>query len=268
MIDRGVAAVLIGAGALVACGGQEQGQAAGTPSARADPGRASGGGGGLVLRWRMTGGIAGLGGPGSLPEFSLYGDGRAIASQRTGASAPLPVQREYRLTPRALRRLLDEARAAGLDRSRTIGSGRVADAMVLEITMGAARTRIEQPEGRPGLPAVRFWKRLEPQGWPQADQAAPPRHYRSASVAVLAGESPAAPGQDVSDWPLDRPLGRGEQAAGGLCAVVTGEDRDTAVKHVATARADHRWRSGGKVYSVRLRPLLPDERTCGDVART
>ncbi|MFC5752019.1 hypothetical protein [Actinomadura rugatobispora] len=265
MIDRGVAAILIGAGALVACGGQERDQGAAAPSARPDPGRAPGG---PVLRWRMTGGFAGLGGPGSLPEFSLYGDGRAIASARTGSAAPLPVLREYRLTAQALRRLLDEARAAGLDRPRTIGSGRVADAMILEISMGAARTRIEQPEGQPGLPAVRFWKRLDPQGWPRADQAAPPRHHRSARVAVLAGESPAAPGQDVSDWPLNRPLGRGEQAAGGLCSVVAGEDRDTAVKHVATAGTDHRWRSGGRVYSVRLRPMLPEERTCRDVART
>ncbi|WP_344589857.1 hypothetical protein [Actinomadura vinacea] len=264
MIDRGIAAVLIGAVALVACGGQEPetGPGGGRGTARPDSGEP-------VLRWRMTGGIAGLGGPGSLPDFSLYGDGRAITGPRDGAPPPpLPVQREYRLTPAALQRLLGEARAAGLERSRTIGPDRIADAMVLEIRMGAARTRIVQPESQAGAPAVRFWKRLDPRGWSRADQAEPSRPYRSSRVAVLAGESPAAGGQRVSDWPLKRPLGRGEQAAGALCTVVTGDDRDTAVKHVATADGDHRWRSGGKVYSVRLRPLLPDERTCQDVAKT
>jgi hypothetical protein len=270
VIDRGVVAALIGSVALVACGGQEQGQnrdrapggtRATTP---ADPGRHADGG--LVLRWRMTGGLVGFGNPGTLPDFSLYGDGRAIVKPEQGA--PWAAAREYRLTPGALRRLLDEARAAGLNRSRTIGSDQITDAMILEITLGKARTRVVQPESRPAAPAVRFWKRLDPQGWAPADQAVPVRPYRASRVAVLAGESPATGGQRVSDWPLSRPLGQGEQAAGGICGVVTGTDRDTVVKHVATAGPNHRWRSGGKVYSVRLRPLLPEERTCGDVAKS
>ncbi|MFI0355474.1 hypothetical protein [Actinomadura sp. 9N407] len=261
-MSRGSAVLLAGVLALGGCGGRTQGPETGESSpSRVDPQD-----GGLVLRWRMTGGIAGLGGPGSLPEFSLYGDGRAIV--KSESSAPVTAHREYQLKPGALRRLLDEARAAGLDRSRTIGSDEnIADAMTLVITMGEARTRVVQPEAQ-NVPAVRFWKRLDPKGWPQGDQAAPAKEYRSTRVAALAGESPASGGQRVSDWPVDRSLGEGERVAGGLCTVYTGEDRDTVVKHAATGDGDHRWRSGGKVYSVRLRPMLPEERTCEDVART
>jgi hypothetical protein len=273
VIDRSVAAALVGAVALVACGGQgaerprePKGRpSASSTSARADPGPARSGK--LVLRWRMTGGIAGFGGPATLPEFSLYEDGRAIttppAKGRPGAFAE---QREYRLYPAAVRKLLREARAVGLDRSRPVGSD-FPDAMVLEITMGKARTRIVQPEDWSDDRAVAFWKRrLHPRGWPDAEQAAPERRYEPERLAVLAGESPPAAGQRVSDWPLRRPLGRGVRAAGGICTVLTGADKDTVIKHVATAGPGHRWRSGGATYSVRLRPMLPDERTCRDLS--
>ncbi|MEW2358388.1 hypothetical protein [Spirillospora sp. NPDC029432] len=265
MVNRGVAVALTGAVALVACGGGQEPARSEPPrseAARPDPPRDDS----LALRWRMTGGIAGLGGPGTLPEFSLYADGRAIVPLRS--NAPVPALREYRLRPEALRKLLLEARAAGLDRSRTHGSeAQIADAMVLFITMGEARTRVVQPEAQ-HVPAVSFWKRLDPKGWPQADQAAPPAAYRAPRIAALAGESPATDGRRVSDWPVDRPLGEGVRAAGGLCTVYTGEDRDTVFKHIATAMDDRRWRSGGRLYSVRLRPMLPDERTCEDITRS
>jgi hypothetical protein len=277
VIDRGVATALIGAVAMVACGGQEpeRDEQPSPPSATAqadtaDIGRVAAATGRLVLRWRMTGGIAGFGGPGTLPEFSLYGDGRAVTTPRTRAgSGAMAEQREYRLRPEALRRLLREARAAGLDRSRTAGDELIPDAMSLEIAMGASRTRVVQPERHAGDRAVAFWKRrLHPAGWAPGDQAVPERRYEPVRPAVLAGESPPAAGQRVSDWPARRPLGRGVHAAGGICTVLTGADRDTAIRHVAKAGPGHRWRSGGKVYSVRLRPMLPDERTCRDVAKS
>ncbi|MFC9972427.1 hypothetical protein ACFVH6_16225 [Spirillospora sp. NPDC127200] len=216
----------------------------------------------LVLRWRTTGGIAGLGGPGEIPEFSLYGDGRAIVRPQGGPSPS--ALREYRLTPDALRRLLAEARAAGLERGRTLGPQDVADAMVLEYTMGSARTRIHQPESQK-IPAVRFQKRLFPDGWAPSDQAAPARAYPVERIAVLSGEM-ASPGGQPKAWPLS-PLGKGEQAVGGLCTVFTGRDAKVAAG-LARERPDGGWRSGGKVYSARFRPLLPDERTCQDVAKS
>ncbi|TDD84739.1 hypothetical protein [Actinomadura rubrisoli] len=216
----------------------------------ASPAKDSPAGERLVLRWRETGGIAGKGGPGTLPDFSLYSTGRAVTASPQPQGRPM----EYRLKPAALQRLLAEARAAGLGRSHTSGSDQVTDAFVLEFTMGQARTRIIQPEAQSD-PAVRFRKRLDPQGWSRADQAAPARPYSPAQVAVLAGESTA--GGKVKTWPL-APLGQGPQVAGGICTLAAGSK-------VPAVRPDVAWRSQGKTYSVHVRPLLPGESACRDI---
>ena len=200
----------------------------------------------LVLRWRKTGGIAGLGGPGSLPDFSLYSTGLAVAPAQG-------VPTEYRLKPDALRRLLDEARAAGLGRSHTVGAGNVADAITVVVTMDGATTRVVQPESQAG-PEARFLKRLDPAAWPASDLAGKPGPYEPEKTAVLAGPPT---GGAVKTWPLE-PLGKGVQVAGAVCT-------EAPTGKVPAMSPDTAWRSGGQTYSVRLRPLLPDESSCQDV---
>ncbi len=241
--------------ALTACAAAACGEGSGsagppapTTSATSSPAKDTPAGEQLVLRRRQTGGIAGIGGPGSVPDFSLYSTGRAVAL----AGSELT---EYRLKPDALRRLLDEARAAGLDRSHTVGSDRIADAMVTVVTMGGATTRVIQPESQAG-PEARFLKRLDPAGWPASDQAAKPAPYRPAKTAVLAGE--AAGTGTVRTWPLE-PLGDGVPVAGAVCTLAPSAK-------VPDAKPGTAWRSEGKTYSVRLRPLLPGESSCHDVA--
>ncbi|WP_131737685.1 hypothetical protein [Actinomadura roseirufa] len=212
----------------------------------ASPAKDSPAGERLVLRWRETGGLVGKGGPGSLPDFSLYSSGRAV----TASDGKMT---EYRLKPGALRRLLDEARAAGLDRSRTTAPGRVADAFALEFTMGGAHTKIVQAEARAD-PAVRFRERLDPRAWPAADLAAPGRPYAPARVAVLASEGT---GGTPRAWPL-APLGRGRPVPGGVCTLA-------ASGRIPATSPDTTWRSQGKTYTVRLRPLLPGETACDDL---
>ncbi|WP_242885192.1 hypothetical protein [Actinomadura litoris] len=202
----------------------------------------------LVLRWRETGGFAGKGGPGTLPEFSLYSTGRAVVASEGRAT-------EYRLKPEALQRLLDEARAAGLARSHTSGPGRVMDAIVLEFTMGRATTKIIQPEAQSD-PAVRFRERLDPRRWPPGDLVSPGRPYAPAKVAVLSVENPGA--ETVKKWPL-APLGKGERVPGGVCTLAP-------ASKVPAARPDVGWRSQGRTYTVRVRPLLPGESSCRDIA--
>ncbi|WP_165964497.1 hypothetical protein, partial [Actinomadura sp. KC216] len=205
----------------------------------------------LVLRWQTTGGIAGLGGPGSLPDFSLYSTGRAIVA----SGGPLGELTEYRLKPEALQRLLDEARKAGLGRTHKVGSDQqIMDAITIVFTMGDATTRVVQPESQPG-PEAAFLKRLDPNGWAASDQAAPARPYEPSKTAVLAGETSG--GGTVKEWPLG-PLGDGTRAAGGICTVAPS-------KKVPAAKPGVTWRSEGKTYSVRLRPLLPAESTCADI---
>ncbi|MEU5991008.1 hypothetical protein ABZ806_18705 [Spirillospora sp. NPDC047418] len=201
----------------------------------------------LVLRRRETGGIAGLGRPGSVPEFSLYSTGRAVTASKGELT-------EYRLKPEALRRLLDEARAAGLDRSHTVGSRQIADAIIAVVALGDATTRIIQPESQTG-PEARFLKELDPAGWPASDQSAEPKPYAPEKTAVLAGET--AGSGAAEKWPLG-PLGDGVRVAGAVCTLAPpGKVPDT--------KPGTAWRSDGKTYSVRLRPLLPGESSCQDL---
>ena len=201
----------------------------------------------LVLRWRTTGGIAGIGGPGSVPDFSLYSTGRAVAASHGGLT-------EYHLKPDALRRLLAEARAAGLDRAHTVGSDRIADAIITVVTLGGATTRIVQPESQTA-PEARFLKKLDPSGWPASDQSARPKPYTPKKTAVLAGETAAGP---AKEWPL-HPLGDGVRVAGAVCTLAP-------PAKVPATKPGTTWRSEGKTYSVRLRPLLPTESSCRDLA--
>ncbi|TYB46822.1 hypothetical protein [Actinomadura chibensis] len=257
--------------ALTSCGGSETASAPSSPppsspapasspsptaSPTASPVDQSPAGEKLVLRWRRTGGFAGVGGPGSVPEFSLYSSGRAIvASGAAPGGQPRGGLTEYRLKPEAVRPLLDGARAAGLGRSHTVGSERIADALITVVTMDGATTRIIQAESQSG-PEARFLKRLDPAGWPASDQAAKPKPYEPAKTAVLAGET-AATGT-VKAWPL-APLGDGVREAGALCTLAP-------ARKVPATRPDIGWRSEGKTYSVRLRPLLPAESSCRDIA--
>lgn len=257
-----MAIALIASTLLVGCGAAPRPAASAAPAApKTDPASADT----LVLRWRLTGGFAGIGGgQGSLPDFSLFGDGRAIVPEkRTPASL-----REYRLKPEVVRRLTDEARAAGLDNARRLDQpGGIVDAFTLVITFGSAQTFIMYPEAR-NDPAVRLWKRLDPTRWAASDQAGPSRPYTPARVAVLAEPAPTGGNRGkAAQWPLT-PLDRGTPGVGGQCLIISGGDATTATRLSRTSPPDTRWRSGDAVYSVHFRPLLPDEHTCADLARS
>lgn len=237
--------------AAAACGGSGAAGPSTLPapatSATSSPARDTPAGEHLVLRRRQTGGIAGVGGPGSVPEFSLYSTGRAVVASHGELT-------EYHLTPEALRRLLDGARSVGLDRSHTVGSDRIADAIVDVVTMGAATTRIIQPESQAG-PEARFLRRLDPAGWPASDQSAKPKPYVSKTTAVLAGEM--AGGGSAERWPLE-PLGDGVPVAGAVCTLAPS-------RKLPDTKPGSVWRSAGRTYSVRIRPLLPGESSCRDL---
>ncbi|MCP2340089.1 hypothetical protein [Actinomadura rupiterrae] len=267
MMARGVAAVLVGSSLLIGCGSQTGGTKAGgvhdSTSATQAP---SGGdpstdnGAGLVLRWRMTGGIAGLGGAFTVPEFSLYPDGTAIVP---GDRAKGRLKR-YHLKPQAARALFDEATAAGLAQPRKIGPhGQIADAMTLVMWLGKARTEIVQPEAQ-SVPATRLWNKLHPEQWKQSDQQSPPDTYVPERYAVSALGTGEHASSSTPAWPL-APLTKGKQVGGGLCTVYSGGDA-ARVRGLAEKAPVGQFTSGGQVYSVRYRPLLPDEKSCDDLA--
>ncbi|MCO5973193.1 hypothetical protein [Actinoallomurus soli] len=241
-----VAAALVAAG----CSGRSE---AGLDPTPAPPSASVPSGTALVLRTSTSGGIAGLGGPGSLPDFSLYRDGRVVA----GASGALT---EYRLTPRAVRRIVSAARDAGLATPRTVESPYMADAMYAVITFvvdGRPRTtRLVEPvsDGR----AAALLALLNPSAWARGDLAAAPHPYRPAKVAALAlpGSATGAP-----RWPFAVPLGSGTRVGTRTCTVLTGAE---ARKAPAGRWSD--WTEHGRSYRVMLRPLLPDEADCSALA--
>lgn len=255
MMKTAVGAALIGVAVLTTCAGcagDSQAQVGDSASPQIGSGDA------LVLRTRTTGGIAGLGGPGKMPDFSLYGNGRAI----TGGPHPM----EYHLTPQALRRLVTDAQKAGLATPRTADNPRVADAMYKVITLvigGRARTtKVIQGGGDPSDPAVRFLPRLAPANWARSDQSAPAKPYHPSRVAVLAGTAPA--GGTPRAWPL-KPLASHVRVGAAECTVLTGGDAAKAGRLTASRTE---WRDHGTTYRVTLRPLLPDEHDCAALNRT
>ncbi|MEV6815691.1 hypothetical protein AB0M52_26735, partial [Micromonospora sp. NPDC051296] len=50
------------------------------------------------------------------------------------------------------------------------------------------------------------------------------------------------------------------------CVTVTGDAVPKLLAAAANASAATPWTSGGKRWTVTLRPLLPDETDCGDLA--
>lgn len=250
---RGVTTVLVGASLLTGCGSKAAYVHEHPPATALPPGQ---GGDHLVLRWQMTAGIGGLGGPGTIPDFSLYADGTAIASEGPGKSSPL---KRYHLKQAAAQKLFDEAGKAGLQRSRKIRYNHlIADANVLVIWMGSARTEVVMPQEQ-HVAATAMWKKLQPEQWPAADQLSPPDVYRPERLAAIASETsehPAPPG--TVPWPLS-PLGT-SQRADQRCQIYSGKDA-TRLRELAS-KPDTRFSIDGKVYVVRIRPLLPDEKSC------
>src|SRR5581483_11018867 len=172
------------------------------------------------------GGIAGLGGPGTLPDFSLYGSRRVIVS---GGQWPT----EYRLTPQALDRLIAEGRRAGLETPRTIDDPHVSDAFYTLITFlpgkRPATTKIIKGDGRGGTAAA-FAARLDPRTWPGSDLDAGARPYIATRVAVLAMDSPAEGA--AQEWPFGV-LGSGRRVGTRTCTVLSGKAATAEARRLA-----------------------------------
>ena len=84
--------------------------------------------------------------------------------------------------------------------------------------------------------------------------------------AVVVFASRRSPGaREVTPWPVDPPLGEGEEAGDlhEVCALVTGDDA-TELLDVAAGTDSDRWSSEGEDWIVDLRPLLPHEDDCPD----
>ncbi|WP_406108127.1 hypothetical protein [Micromonospora globbae] len=208
------------------------------------------GGGALVLRLNELPGMVPPGGTAAIPpSFSLFGDGRLV-SVATGASGGWPRLRESTVPDEGVRDLYGDAAAL---RDRPTENP---DEPVVRVVVGSAdgRRTVTLPRSDPS--ATRLRAALA------AYANASATEYRPAAVAVIA--TPADPAEPARPWPLPRLSGEPlPKSAGSTCLVLRGADLD-AVRR-ATADAGARWRSEGRVWQVRPRPLLPDETGCADL---
>jgi hypothetical protein len=263
-----MAAVVV---ALAACGGNSSGGSVSPgPSTGTDE---------VVVRVVTSGGFAAESRqPAELPQLSVFRDGRVITEGPTTLQYPgpaLPNLQEYRLTDEGRARINDEARDLGLldDPSPDFGDPGITDQPTTTVTVSVdGRTRrvnVYALDFDEGLTAEQRDNRRRLQqfigaaGHPHAVgvQVVPGsiRRFEPLALAVLVRPSDATEGTTRA-WPLG-------DLAGADCAVFTGSDLAAVLDAARDAREGDPWSSGNATYRLTFRPLLPDERTCDDVAR-
>ncbi|HEY3096854.1 MAG TPA: hypothetical protein VGK05_08450 [Acidimicrobiia bacterium] len=254
---------------LAACGGGSTG--------RPDP-RAGGRPDVAVVRVTTRGGFAPEASRrGQLPHPSVFGDGRVIILGPTTLEFPgpaLPNIQEFRLTGDGLKRIIDEARTAGLldEPPPDYGDPGITDQPTTTVTVhaGGRTHRVEAyalgftdgltPEQRENRERLNRFIGLA--GDPEAlrDVVVPGGTHRYEPTALAVHVQPFL--VDIKTEERNWPLG---DLAGMECAVFRGRDLTAVLDAARNAREGVRWLSGNDSYRLVFRPLLPDEKGCDDL---
>jgi hypothetical protein len=244
---------------------------------------------GLVLRVDTRGGLLA---PGvaltRIPQFSLYADGLIVmegAQIEIYPGPALPPVFSLRVNAEGLRRIIQAARDAGLGGpDRNYDHPRVADAGTTTFTfvvkgrrhvVSAVALGIETPSDVPASERKARAALLElesrlgnVEGWlPKGSFSAPrPFQYRGLAVIVSTERQGEQLEEPEVAWPLDRTIADlAEPVAGGptvSCFAVEGKDLARLRPLVKKANELTPWKSDGRTYWLRFRPLLPEESGC------
>jgi hypothetical protein len=281
--------LLLVSSACAGSGGAGSGTgASGAPDASA-PGAPEPAGEAPVLRVEQVGGFV----PAAvnlsrMPLVSVYDDGRVI---RPGAQisiypAPaLPSVQVTTITPAGVQALVRKATEAGVAGGADLGRPGVADAPTTRFTLndgGATRTvevlaLNETAPDDPGVTAAQKAARAKLGAFLEqladletmlgAGQVTGTAAYRPAELAAISTpwkpvDEPGLSAPPARPWP--GPALPGEPAGGAemSCATVTGDAVGAVLAAAKDANALTPWTSGGKQWTVVLRPLLPDEADC------
>ncbi|MET8153424.1 hypothetical protein ACIBSW_07755 [Actinoplanes sp. NPDC049668] len=267
--------------------GAEASSSTAVPESPAVPGNVDA----LMLRVEHTGGFVGPDLLASrMPQISVYADGRVIFDGPVPAVYPgpaLPNVQVLTISPDALGTLIDKAVAAGVEDGADLGHPGVADAPTTEITVRtvageqtvAAEALNEAQADDPMLTAPQREARKKLLAFTEeldrlTSQPAggTPQQYRPETLAAIV-QKYVAPDDAVQPvrpqavrWPGPALPGESLNPALGLsCVAATGKQLDAVLAAAKEANAVTPWTSGGDAYSVRLRPLLPDETGCADL---
>lgn len=281
--------------ALAGCAGVH---ARGTP---ARPGAGSPDPGGFTLTIADAGGFVS---PQVLwrraPTFALLADGSAVTPGPQIEIYPgpaLPNMTARRIGPAGLEAILRAAGDAGLlGPSRAIALHGVADAATTTFTLvrdGVTHRisvyALDAAAHDPGqslaqrAQAARLATFRDALGdlprWLPKGSIGPERPYPPSALLAFATPSqgpkdlpvaPPAEAQRPVVWPLATPLARFGMPFTGLpgvrCGEVTGPDLQALLPALRGANELTPWRSGGRSYSLVVRPLLPGERGCATAA--
>lgn len=221
----------------------------------------------------------------TLPQFTLYADGRVVVPGPTTLEYPgraLPNLLTGSVGADEVRDAVEAARTAGVGKSLDLGRPPVADAptttFVLVDGEGTHRTEayaLDIDVDGPGLSAAqqdarRRLRDLVAETGRLGNAAAEP--YRATAVSVLVRPQaevdrtglPGEPAPAEVEWPLADLAAGGHEQFGGRCLGFTGDDAERVLAAAADARADARWRSGGTLWWLAFRPELPGTEPCAD----
>jgi hypothetical protein len=255
----------------------------------------------LILRVEQIGGfVPAAFTVSSIPQFSLYGDGRAVFAGPMIEIFPqpaLPNLRQVVLTEAGIQQILDAAREAGLlDGDKEYTNDMIADAATTVFTVHAGGKTTTVSAYALGIADNPRWTEAERVAiaklqdfasqtfdltfWLNpANIASGDQEYPIDRLQVLA--EPAAPStgtpeagdpaenQPPMDWPLSTPIPEALTVTdlfrpdfNFTCGVLTGEDAATLLDAARQANILTPWVSEGASYLLWFRPLLPDETGC------
>ena len=246
----------------------------------------------LVLREDFAGGfVAATAELTNLPVVSVYADGTVIvAADASAADAAIPGLRAAKLTSAGLRAVVDAAKAAGLGGADArLDGGPAADIPAARFTLVldghphvVTASRLGNPTGADAaavakLAAFAGTLTVAGLGTDPATIGAWAA-YAPAALRLLVVSHEAATGDPAPiAWPLPAALadfgdavptgtaGINPGVGGGVtlrCGAVTGADLATLLPALSAATTASLWSSGGRLYTVVIRPLLPDESGC------
>jgi hypothetical protein len=224
-----------------------------------------------------------------LPSFALYADGRAITQGPQIMIYPgpaLPNLLVRMISPKGVAAILQAAAKAGLT-----GAGRdfsQAQGVVTDMPTTTFTTVSSAGRHRTTAYGFEFLKSLEGltpqvsgrvraldklvtslqdlQSWlPKGSVGEEVSYEPSAMRVFVAPQAAQEEPQPSMPWPLDQALatfGAPADAGEFNCGVVEGEDLAKLLPAAQKANTATPWESGGALYSVVFRPLLPDESWC------
>ncbi len=221
----------------------------------------------------------------SIPQFSLYGDGRVIVPGPTIEIYPpaaLPNLQTTVVSEDVTQRILEAAKKAGLfDPTFDYGRPEITDVgttafvvnaegqsfqthvYALGYESGAGGLTPEQQQARAALSDL-SGRLADLTGFTTKPPTWEPYDFSGIAVYSSSVQPGSTNPSDVQpnriDWPLADLAALGAEVQGGLRrAVVSGTDLTTLRPLLSQATSITLWKSAGKYFHLFLRPLLPDQ---------